>query len=58
MAACAVAQHHQHQQQQQQYDPKYDQKYDPKFDLSSTTTWIPILAYNKEQGQDGSYKAS
>lgn len=24
----------------------------------STTTWIPILEYNKEQGEDGSYKTS
>lgn len=24
----------------------------------STSTWIPILAYNKEQSQDGSYKTS
>ncbi|XP_031640634.1 endocuticle structural glycoprotein ABD-4 [Contarinia nasturtii] len=48
LAACAVAQHHQHQQQSEQL----------RFDTSSTTTWIPILAYNKEQGQDGSYKAS
>jgi len=59
LAACAMAQHHQHQHQQQQQQQQQQQReYDPKFDLSSTTTWIPILAYNKEQGQDGSYKAS
>lgn len=55
--ACAVAQqqplqsqqqqqqHHQQQQQQQHLDERI-----------STTTWIPILSFSKEQGQDGSYR--
>jgi len=60
-------QHHatqqQQQQQQQQYQPQQQLQQAPqhrqyKIDDLSTTTWIPILAYNKEQGQDGSYKAS
>lgn len=44
------------QQQQQQY--QHQQQQDRFDERTSTTTWIPILSYNKEQGQDGSYKAS
>lgn len=33
-----------------------DQKYDYKETHRETTTWIPILKYNKEQSEDGSYK--
>lgn len=29
-----------------------------KADDLKTTTWIPILRYNKEQGVDGSYKTA
>lgn len=42
----AFAQHSQHRADVAEEDPR------------STTTWIPILEYNKEQGQDGSYKHS
>lgn len=47
LVACTVA---------QQQSPR--QQADLNDRTTSTTTWIPILAYNKEQGQDGSYKAS
>lgn len=38
--------------------PAQDDDKDDKDDKRTTTTWIPILEYNKEQGQDGSYRAS
>lgn len=36
--------------------PAQDQHYEQDQRHRETTTWIPILKYNKEQGQDGSYK--
>ncbi|EDS33315.1 conserved hypothetical protein [Culex quinquefasciatus] len=54
-------QHQQHQQQQQQnidYDQhqhQHQQNVEKRIH-HETTTWIPILKYNKEQGEDGSYK--
>lgn len=44
-------QHHpqQHQQQQQNYEPR------PRHE---STTFIPIIRFDKEQGSDGSYKTA
>lgn len=56
------------QQQQQQYQEPAEQQYQQKaapapaqkaqFQQAKqeTTTWIPILKYNKQQGDDGSYQ--
>jgi len=46
--ATAYAQH-----QNQAIDYELEEKL-----KRTTTTWIPILEYNKEQGDDGSYKTS
>lgn len=52
VSACLVATAYaQHQNQPIDYDLEDKLK-------RSTTTWIPILEYNKEQGDDGSYKTS
>ncbi|XP_062711011.1 endocuticle structural glycoprotein SgAbd-2 [Aedes albopictus] len=64
-SACAFPQrnndydHHQQQQQhQQQHQPQHQPQHQQNFEKRNqeTTTWIPILKYNKEQGEDGSYK--
>lgn len=47
--ASSLAQHDFNDQQHQRFVDD---------DKHSTTTWIPILEYNKEQGEDGSYKTS
>jgi len=51
-------QQHQQQQQQQAHQRQSQPQREHQYDPTTSTTWIPILAYNKEQGQDGSYKAS
>lgn len=50
--ARPVALHH--KQQQQQHHQQNQKK--TKADDRETTTWIPIIQYDKEQGTDGSYK--
>lgn len=47
----------QQQQQHRQQSPIGNEIEDENV-KHRTTTWIPILEYNKEQGQDGSYKTS
>lgn len=60
--ACAVAQpqnEFQAPSQAQRQQISNDQDQQNRFDArTSSTTWIPILSYNKEQGQDGSYRAA
>ncbi|EDW09392.1 uncharacterized protein Dmoj_GI19063 [Drosophila mojavensis] len=62
--SCHAQHHNQHQHQQQQHhahlnanniprDEKADHR---REDQRETSTWIPILKYNKEQSEDGSYK--
>lgn len=52
VSACFVATAYaQHQNQAIDYELEEKLK-------RTTTTWIPILEYNKEQGDDGSYKTS
>lgn len=48
--ARPAARNQQPNQQQQQQQKKL------KIDDRETTTWIPIIHYDKEQGTDGSYK--
>lgn len=43
-----------HQQQHHQPQPQQPKK--AKVDDRETTTWIPIIQYDKEQAIDGSYK--
>ncbi|XP_072940190.1 endocuticle structural glycoprotein SgAbd-8-like [Epargyreus clarus] len=43
--------------QQQEYRPKQVEDFRPKVQLE-TTTYIPIIRFDKEQGTDGSYKTS
>ncbi|XP_055918038.1 endocuticle structural glycoprotein SgAbd-4 [Eupeodes corollae] len=50
LIACCSAQQHPNT------IPRQDEKYDYKEQHRDTTTWIPILKYNKEQSEDGSYK--
>lgn len=38
-----------------QQQPQQNQK-NSRADDRETTTWIPIIQYDKEQGTDGSYK--
>lgn len=49
-------QEQQAQQAQQYQSPQQQARYEDQ--RISSTTWIPILSYNKEQGQDGSYRAA
>ncbi|CAD7076718.1 unnamed protein product [Hermetia illucens] len=37
-------------------EEQYEKEFQQRNQLKETTTWIPILKYNKEQSQDGSYK--
>ncbi|XP_058450581.1 endocuticle structural glycoprotein ABD-4 [Malaya genurostris] len=48
-SAYAYPQHNNDYDQRQQHIEK-------RIAQHETTTWIPILKYNKEQGEDGSYK--
>lgn len=54
--ATALAKPQDYNEQLQNQQPQYNTI--SKDDDRSTTTWIPILEYNKEQGEDGSYKTS
>lgn len=47
----------QQQQQQQEYRQKPVEDFRPKVQLE-TTTFIPIIRFDKEQGTDGSYKTA
>ncbi|XP_028163711.1 endocuticle structural glycoprotein SgAbd-8 [Ostrinia furnacalis] len=47
----------QQQQPQQEYRTKPVEDFRPKVQLD-TTTFIPIISFDKEQGTDGSYKTS
>ncbi|KAJ8944630.1 hypothetical protein NQ318_004717, partial [Aromia moschata] len=49
--ASPQKQYDDHSQQAQQYQ-------EPRERGHETSTYIPIIRYNKEQGEDGSYKAS
>lgn len=51
------AQEYQQQPQQQQYRQKPVEDFRPKVELD-TTTFIPIIRFDKEQGTDGSYKTA
>lgn len=53
------AEYRQPQQQQQEYrqQPKQIDDFRPKVQLD-TTTFIPIIRFDKEQGTDGSYKTA
>lgn len=51
--------HSQEQYQRQSFQAAQPQQYDSKEPRNrETTTYIPIIRFDKEQGQDGSYKAS
>lgn len=45
-------------QQQQQYQPKPQSQDYPQEQRVRSTTFIPIIRFDKEQGADGSYKAA
>jgi len=51
--SCNAQQHHHHNHPNANNIPRDENIPDHQRD---TTTWIPILKYNKEQSEDGSYK--
>ncbi|XP_067634210.1 endocuticle structural glycoprotein ABD-4 [Eurosta solidaginis] len=54
VTTCYAQHHHGHPNQN---NIPRDEKVDLRRDhIRETTTWIPILKYNKEQSEDGSYK--
>lgn len=50
------------QEQQQNYQPRQQpsqpQYQEPRQRSSESTTFIPIIRFDKEQGNDGSYKSA
>ncbi|XP_017110092.1 larval cuticle protein LCP-22 [Drosophila bipectinata] len=57
---CQAQHHHQHQQHQHPNANNIPRDDKPDHhrheDHRETSTWIPIIKYNKEQSEDGSYK--